>query len=99
MARATYSLAIEPLAPARLSMMMVWPSKGPSFCAMVRAIASLPPPAAVGTTMVTVLVGKASAGTAARPVVVTAAAARMGASRCFTGLSPWNDGIGRFENT
>ena len=34
--------------------------------------------------IVTVLVGKASAGTEA----ATAAAARMGASRCFTGLSP-----------
>jgi len=56
-ARATYSLAIAPLAPARLSMITVWPSSGPSFCAMVRAIASLPPPAAVGTTMVIVLSG------------------------------------------
>jgi hypothetical protein len=53
----TYSLAIEPLAPARLSMMIVWPSSGPSFCAIVRAIASLPPPAAVGTTRVMTLSG------------------------------------------
>jgi len=44
--------AIEPFAPARLSTMIVCPSRGPSFCAIVRAIASFPPPAAVGTTSV-----------------------------------------------
>jgi hypothetical protein len=61
-ARDTNSLAIEPLAPARLSMMTVWPSSGPSFWAMVRAIASLPPPAAVGTTMVIGLARKGRLG-------------------------------------
>jgi hypothetical protein len=64
---------------------------------MVRAIASLPPPAAVGTTMVTVLVGKGQRGDGRQAVMATAAAS-MGAIKCFTGLSPWN-GIGRFENT
>ena len=83
-ARATYSLAIEPLAPARLSTITVCPSSGPSFCAMVRAIASLPPPAAVGTTMVMVLAGKATAAGAA---VAAMLAAIRGAISCFTGSS------------
>jgi len=65
------------LAPALFSTITLWPSSVPSFCAMVRAIRSLPPPAAVGTTMVMVLVGKAMAAGAKAAVRARVIAVRV----------------------
>jgi hypothetical protein len=83
-ARATNSLAIAPLAPARLSTITVWPSSGPSFWAMVRAIASLPPPAAGRHDDRYGLVGERHG----RGAAVASAAARAGAIKRFMGSSP-----------
>ncbi|MNT45608.1 hypothetical protein D3C72_1822040 [compost metagenome] len=47
---ATSSAAITPLAPARLSTITEALSASPSICAVMRATASVPLPAAKGTT-------------------------------------------------
>src|ERR1035437_10887803 len=54
---ATSSAAILPLAPARLSTTSDCPSALESFCAVTRAIRSLPPPAGNGTTILIALTG------------------------------------------
>src|SRR5450830_1652697 len=62
-----------PPAPGRLSTMSCWPSVSDSFCATMRAIASLARPATWGTTRVTGLLGYLLS--CARAGVVRAAAA------------------------
>src|SRR5690606_476749 len=52
-ARATNSEPMAPCAPALLTTTKVCPSCSPIFCAIKRANKSLPPPGAVGTTIVT----------------------------------------------
>src|SRR4051812_47139515 len=64
-----------PPAPARFSTTTCWPSVRLILSATVRAIASLPPPAAYGTTSVIGRDGKSSAAAAA--VMTTIADIRM----------------------
>src|SRR6218665_31901 len=65
-ARATYSAAMAPLAPALFSTITVRPSSADIFCATTRAMPSLPPPAAVGTTSVMGRSGKAACAPAGK---------------------------------
>src|SRR5262252_6710978 len=51
---------MSPLAPERLSTTRVWPSRGPSFCCMMRMVMSAKLPGGNGTTMRTGLVGHLS---------------------------------------
>src|SRR6218665_817434 len=90
-ARATYSAAMAPLAPALFSTITVRPSSADIFCATTRAMPSLPPPAAVGTTSVMGRSGKAAcapAGKASAPASRARQSARRRAGRCRV------DGVG-----
>src|SRR3954464_13286054 len=80
----TNSLAIAPLAPALLSMMTGCLRIADRPLPMTRAIASLAPPAAVGTTMVMDFSGKAAnALPQARTVARAAAAIRWDRGHCI----------------
>ncbi|MNC85174.1 hypothetical protein D3C83_07590 [compost metagenome] len=59
---AVRSTPIAPAAPVRLSAMTCWPHVSESFWAMVRAVVSVPAPAANGTMKRTGLLGKSFAG-------------------------------------
>jgi hypothetical protein len=94
---ATYSAAITPPAPALFSTVTGTPHARASFCAITRAITSVPPPGGKPTTMRTGAVGSgdaaakegtAAAAVAARPETMKWRLCMVRLSPSFLGMNP-----------